>query len=118
MPDARTRVMRRRIQRRTQLVRARTRAKNEIQAVLQRCLRGKPVASDLFGVKGLAWLRDQELPLAEQETIDTALRQVDFLDAEIEAVEQLIAAEALSWPELKRLMTVPGVNVIVAATFM
>ena len=34
MPDERTRVMRRRIQRRTQLVRARTRAKNEIQAVL------------------------------------------------------------------------------------
>jgi transposase len=33
-------------------------------------------------------------------------------------VEKLIAAEALSWPEVKRLMTVPGVNVIVAATFM
>ena len=33
-------------------------------------------------------------------------------------VERLIAAEALSWPEVKRLMTVPGVNVIVAATFM
>jgi hypothetical protein len=28
------------------------------------------------------------------------------------AVDALIAAEALSWPELKRLMTVPGVNVI------
>jgi transposase len=46
------------------------------------------------------------------------MRQVDFLDAEIAAVEQLIAAEALSWPEIKRLMTVPGVNVIVAATFI
>jgi transposase len=30
----------------------------------------------------------------------------------------LDAAEALSWPEIKRLMTVQGVNVIVAATFM
>ena len=46
------------------------------------------------------------------------MRQVEFLDAEIAAVEALIAAEALSWPEVKRLMTVPGVNVIVAATFM
>ena len=46
------------------------------------------------------------------------MRQVDFLDAEITEVEQLIAAEALSWPEVKRLMTVPGVNVIVAATFV
>ena len=118
MPDERVRAMRRRLGRRTQLVRARTRAKNDIHAVLLRTLKGKPPVSDLFGVKGRAWLADQEFPLAEQETVDTALRQVDFLDSEIAAVEQLIAAEALSWPEVKRLMTVPGVNVIVAATFM
>src|SRR4051794_121386 len=116
MPDERTRVMRRRIQRRTQLVRAR--AKNEIHAVLQRCLKGKPPVSDLFGANGLRWLAEQELPLAEQESADVALRQVEFLDSEIAQVEQLIAADALSWPEIKRLMTVPGVNVIVAATFM
>jgi hypothetical protein len=46
------------------------------------------------------------------------MRQVEFLDSEIAQVERLIAAEALSWPEVKRLMSVPGVNVIVAATFM
>lgn len=46
------------------------------------------------------------------------MRQVEFLDTEIAAVEQLIALEALGWPEIKRLMTVPGVNLIVAATFM
>ena len=57
-------------------------------------------------------------PLTERETVDSAMRQVDFLDARSPQVEQLIAAEALSWPEVKRLMTVPGVNVIVAATFM
>ena len=58
------------------------------------------------------------MPITERETVDSAVRQVEFLDTEIAAVEQLIAAEALSWPEVKRLMTVPGVNVIVAATFM
>jgi transposase len=42
----------------------------------------------------------------------------NFLDCEIEAVERLIPAEALGSAEIKRLMTVPGVNVIVAATFM
>jgi hypothetical protein len=47
-----------------------------------------------------------------------AIRQVEFRDSEVAAVEQPIAAEALPWPEVKRLMTVPGVNVIVAATFM
>jgi transposase len=117
-PDERIRAMRRRLARRSQLVRARTRAKNEIHAVLVRRLKGKPPMSDLFGVKGRQWLSELELPLEERETADAALRQVEFLDREIAAVEQLIAAEALGWPEVKRLMTVPGVNVIVAATFM
>jgi len=38
MPDERCRVLRRRLARREQLVHARTRAKNEIHAVLQRRL--------------------------------------------------------------------------------
>jgi transposase len=118
MPDERIRAMRRRLARRTQLVRARSRAKNEVHAVLVRCLKGKPPMSDLFGVKGRRWLAEQRLPPVERETVDSGLRQLDFLDAELEAVERLIAAEALSWPEVKRLMTVPGVNVTVAATFM
>src|SRR3954466_19730 len=39
-PDERVRAMRRRLARRAQLVRARSRAKNEIHAVLMRCLKG------------------------------------------------------------------------------
>ena len=107
-PDERVRAMRRRLARRAQLVRARSRAKNEIHAVLMRCLKDRPPASDLFGVKGRRWLAEQQLPITERETVDSAMRQVEFLDAEIAAVERLIAAEALSWPEIKRLMTVPG----------
>jgi transposase len=117
-PGERIRAMRRRLARRAQLVRAPTRAKNEIHAVLMRCLKDRPPASDPFGVKGRRWLAAQQLPLCERETVESAVRQVDFLDSEIGEVDQLIAAEALSWPEVKRLMTVPGVNVIVAATFM
>ena len=117
-PDERIRAMRRRLARRAQMVRARSSAKNEIHAVLMRCLKDRPPASDLFGVKGRRWLAEQQLPVVERETVDSAMRQVEFLDTEIAVVEQLIAAEALGWPEIKRLMTVPGVNVIVAATFM
>ena len=117
-PDERVRAMRRRLARRAQLVRARTRAKNEIHAVLMRCLKGRPPASDLFGVKGRAGWPSSSCRSSSARPSTPAMRQVDFLDAEIAAVEQLIAAEALSWPEVKRLMTVPGVNVIVAATFM
>jgi transposase len=117
-PDEWTRVLRRRLARREQLVRARTRAKNEIHAVLVRRLVGRPPVSDLFGVKGRAWLRALELPLEEAETVAACLRHVEFLDSEIAAVERELARQALDSPELRRLITVPGVNVICAATFL
>lgn len=118
MPDQRTWVMRRRLQRRGQLVWARSRAKNQIHATLMRCLVGRPPCSDLFGVRGRRWLADLALPEEEREAVDSALRQVEFLDSEIAAVERLIATEALKSPEIRRLMTVPGVNVICAAMFI
>jgi transposase len=110
--------MRRRLARREQLVRARSRVKNEIHAVLMRQLKGRAPASDLFGVKGRAWLRGLELPEEEDETVKAGLRHIEFLDTEIEQVERLIAKEALGSPQVKRLMTVPGVNVICAAIFL
>ena len=118
MPDRTTQVMRRRLGRRTQLVRARARAKNEIHATLMRCLVGRAPFREPFGPKGRRWLAELDLPAEERESVDAALRQIDFLDSEIEAVERLVCAEALKSPQIRRLMTVPGVNVIVAATFM
>jgi transposase len=118
MPDERCRVLRRRLARREQLVRTRSRAKNEVQAVLVRRLQGRPPCSDLFGVKGRRWLSGLALPGEERESVDAAVRQIDFLDGEIAAVEQLIAQQALGWPEIRRLLTVPGVNLICAASFI
>jgi transposase len=118
MPDERCRILRRRLARREQLVHARSRSKNEIHAVLQRRLQERPPCSDLFGVKGRAWLASLELPLEERESVDAGIRHVEFLDTEIAAVERLIAQQALSWPEIRRLMTVPGVNLICAASFV
>ena len=118
MPDERCQILRRRLARRQQLVWGRTRSKNEIAAVLQRRLVERPPISDLFGVKGRRWLTEVELPVEERESVDAGLRQIAFLDAEIVAVDRLIAQQALSWPEIRRLMTVPGVNLICAASFM
>jgi transposase len=118
LPDERCRVMRRRRPRRDRLVRSRSRAKNEVQAVLLRRLQGRPPVSDLFGVRGRRWLSGLELPAWEQETVACAPRQVEFLDREIAAVERPIAGEALGSQDARRLMTVPGVNVICAASFL
>jgi transposase len=117
-PDERTRVLRRRLSRREQLVRARSRAKNEIHAVLMRRLKGKPPFADLFGVRARQWLAGLELPVEEAETVAACLRHVEFLDREIAAVDALIAKQALESEEARRLMTVPGVNVICAQTFL
>ncbi len=56
MPDERCRILRRRLARREQLLRARTRSKNEIQATLQRRLVAKPPFADLFRITGRRWL--------------------------------------------------------------
>jgi transposase len=76
MPDERCRVLRRRLARREQLVQSRSRSKNEIHAVLQRRLQGKPPCSDLFGVKGREWLAGLELPTEERESVDAGVRHV------------------------------------------
>jgi transposase len=69
-PDERCGVLRRRLARREQLVHARTRAKQEVHAVLHRRLQGKPPSSDLFGVKGRQWLAGREFPAEERESVD------------------------------------------------
>jgi transposase len=85
-----------------------------------RTLQGKPPCSDVFGKKGRRWLADlqQQLAVEEAETLGSALRQIDFLDREIGQVERTVAKQMLSWPAAKRLLTVPGVNLIAAATFL
>jgi transposase len=101
MPDERCRVLRRRLARREQLVHTRTHPKNEIHAVLQRRLQGKPPCTDLFGVKGRQWLAVLELPLEERESVEAGMRHIDSLDGEVAAVERLIAQQALQPPEIR-----------------
>jgi transposase len=117
-PDDRTRTLRRLTNRRERVVRARTRAKNETHGVLSRNLCERPPVTDAFGKAGRAWLAALELPVDERLTLEGCLRQIDFLTGEIAALDREIARLALDWPEVRRLMTVPGVNVQTAAAFM
>jgi transposase len=118
LPDEPTRALRRRLARRAQLVRQRTRAKNEIHAALMRNLKGRPPMSDVFGRGGRVWLAELELPTDERETVDGCLRQIDYLDGEIALIERGIAEHALGSEAIKRLMTVPGVSLMTATTFI
>jgi transposase len=119
-PDDATQTRRRLITRRCALVRARTRAKNQVHAVLGRNLLGRPPVTDLFGRKGRAWLAEQTagLPLDERLSVDAGVRQVDFLTGEIEQLDRLLGADALSNPDALRLMTLPGVSVVTAIALL
>ena len=118
LPCESRRALRRRLAHRAQLVRTRTRLKNEVHAALSRNLVGAPSASDLFGAAGRRWLAELELPTDERETLDSCLRTMAFLDGEIERFEQAIARYALRSPEIRRLVTIPGVGLLSAATFV
>src|SRR4029450_58662 len=87
LPDEQTRILRRRISARAQLVRQRTRAKNQVHAPPLRTLKGKPPVSDLFGLRGRRWLAAQELPADELGTVAACLRQIALLGDEIAPIE-------------------------------
>ena len=117
-PDERTRVLRRRISGRAQLVRQRTREKNQVQAILIRNLKGHAPATDLFGRAGRRWLAEQELPVDEREMLEACLRGIDFLDREVAAIDRALAELVLASAELRRLLTLPGVNVVAACALL
>jgi len=117
-PDERTRVLRRRISRRAQLVRQRTREKNQVHAILIRNLKGRSPAADLFGVAGRCWLAAQQLPVDEREMVEACLRGIDFLDAEVAAIDRALAELVLGSAELRRLLTLPGVNFVTACALL
>ena len=114
--DERVRMLRRLVSRRRGLVKRRTQIKNEICAVLHRNLKGRNPASDPFGKKGRAWIAAQQLPLDERLTVDAGLRQLDFLGDELAQIDAIIAQQVLGDEDVRRLMTIPGVDVVTAVT--
>lgn len=114
--DERCRMMRRLVSRRRGLVKRRTQIKNEIAATLMRDLSARPPVTDLFGKKGRLWLAEQQLPIDERLTVDGCLRQLDFLAEELAQIDRIIAQQALGDEDVRRLMTIPGVDVVTAST--
>ena len=119
-PDEQTRVRRRLISRRAHLVRQQVREKNQVHAVLQRQLKDRPPMTDLFGVKGRVWLAAQcaALPADERQSVDACLRQIDFIKSEVELVDVEIAKQVMANPEIRRLMTLPGVSGVTATALL
>jgi transposase len=115
-PDEETAALRRLLSRRRQLVKQRTREKNQVHAVLMRNLEPRPPMSDVFGPRGRAWLAARPLPEVEREMVEACLRHLDFLDQELAALDRAVARRVLASEEMLRLLQLPGVSAVTAAT--
>jgi transposase len=114
IPDEPTQALRRQVTRRNQVVRQRSRLKNIIQSILHSHLIPSCPHQDLCGPKGRAWLLNQVVPGDERLAIERHLRQFDRLGEDLKVIEQDLARSALADDSVKRLMTIPGIDMVVA----
>ena len=114
LPDANTERVRRLVARRNQVVRHRTRIKNEVHAILHAHLIPPCPHADLFGRLGRAWLGRQIVPADETAAIARHLRELDRLGEDLAVLDREIAQGAVDDPAVKRLLTVSGINLTAA----
>lgn len=117
-PDEKTLARRRQVTRRSQLVKQRVRLKGIVQSILHAHLIPRCPHADLFGIKGRAWLRAQYLPEDEREAVDRHVDEYDRLTEALKGVERDIARAALGDDDVKRIMTAPGIDMVVAVGLM
>ena len=114
IPDEPTQALRRQVTRRNQIVRQRSRLKNIIQSILHSHLIPSCPHADLCGASGRAWLFHQVLPEDERLAVERHLREFDRLGDDLKVIERDLARSALGDEGVKRLMTIPGVDMVVA----
>ena len=105
LPDTDTERMRRQVARRNQVVRHRTRIKNEVHAILHAHL--VPCCpDDLFARAGRDWLGRQRCQTMSGSVMH--LRELDRLGEDLDAPYRDIAQAAINDPVVKRLRPSPA----------
>jgi transposase len=100
---------------RLRLVRHRTSLKNRVHATL--ITFGKPCPfSDLFGVGGRAMLTRLEVPDPWRGDIEAALRLIDGIAEEIDAIDDRLATEGKHNDDVRLLVTAPGIGPVLGYT--
>jgi len=119
-PDEQTQRMRQLTGRRAALVQQRTKLRNRIHSVLHMRLIETP--SRLFSPKGTEWLEkllaSGQLDDDAVVMIDSDLRMLEWLQQQIDRFEELLAKEAYACDQVRLLMTLPGVDMLVAMALL
>jgi transposase len=115
-PDEATRRLRELTGRRSALVGQRTAMRNRIHSVLAMRLVEAP--KELFNAEGLEWLGAVELDEQGRMLVNSDLRQLEFLQQEIDLLDNELARRGYSSEAVKLLMTLPGVDATTALAIL
>jgi transposase len=115
-PDEATRRLRELTGRRSALVGQRTMMRNRIHSVLAMRLIDAPAR--VFSGEGLDWLARVELDEQGRMLVDSDLRQLEFLQKEIDALDIELAKRGHQSEQVRLLMTLPGVDVTTAEALL
>ena len=115
-PDLGTQRLRELCGRRSALVGQRTALRNRIHSVLAMRLVETP--HRLFSPAGRHWLETVALDEQARVLINSDLRQLDAVQAEIDALEEILAGRGYASPLVRLLMTLPGVDVTTAEALL
>lgn len=109
IPKGETKLKRELLRNRAFLVKLKSALKGRVHAILSK-LNIEPEFSDLFGKKGREFLKKVEVPAPYREALDSYLKAICFLEAEIEKFSQKIKEEVRKDEKAKRLMEIPGIG--------
>ena len=119
IPSIDVRSWRKLIENRKRAVNMRSRIKCTIRAMLRSHGIESPRRQGLWSAKGMAWLRELQLPtsVAEFER-DEGLDDLAYFGRKIERMERELAKFARRHPGIKLLQTIPGVGIRTAEAFI
>jgi transposase len=111
VPPCEIREMRYLLRHRASIVKIRTMVKNKIHSMLDR--NGVEAAgfSDLFGKRGMEWLKSVKLSALDRLMLDNHLEHLESLRRQVEAVDRLITLRASKDEYVKLLLSMTGVDV-------
>ena len=115
--DEETQALRRLVAERAQLVSHMTRLKDRIHSVLHANLI-TPCSGKLFSKAGRTWLEAQPLPDDQRRAALRHLGELDRVGAELAALDRGLAEQALADERVRLLMTIGGVNAVVAVSLL
>src|SRR5205809_7041841 len=116
VPGRETRARKNLLRQRLYWARLRTMLRNRIHALLDRQHELElPQCSDIFGVRGLGFLRQLELAEPDHTLLREALALHDLIAQQMRGQEKRIAAEFKTEAVHQHLLSVPGIGITLAA---